>query len=170
MSEIITLSPNPQGFGYVVGRIVRRSGGNGSVPEVSGAVGTVKFTPVRGAFRVGDGVSQNSVMSFPLDSEGNIFESREEDNALPVTGAWLGVGKYKVEFNLRGGHIKSFTIVVEESHTVDAPLDIFAEEYPRPTGNIDGVSTSGSIRYIDNLDGTLTLLGVTENSDGTITL
>lgn len=120
-----TLPLPPQlGVGYITGRIVHILAADTPYdvdrePEARGAVGSLTLTPKSRSPRVGNAFVLYEAATININEDGFLVNAHNE--AVPVA---VVSGSYSVTFNLQGGQIQGFDILVEPEHTFEAPLDL----------------------------------------------
>lgn len=131
-------------------------------PQARPAQGTVTFIPDEKQRRVVDADYPAIVMHEPvtvtLNDEGRIIDPEGNE------GIWLIVGVWVVQFNLVGGSVQPYPVLVTSEHTMENPLDLArALPYVPPTntvihvlpipsggqpGQVLGMDVSGDLRWV----------------------
>lgn len=130
----VTLPQELQSFGFVVARIIKPVADSpddlDNFPEAVGVRAAIKFTPIDGKRKVLDetGVTasvQWDPMEFNTNTDGYLTSS---DGTL---GVWLITGFWRTEISGQ-----TFDIEVKETHTAQAPLDLFSVSPAVLPGNV----------------------------------
>lgn len=130
----VTLPQELQSFGFVVARIIKPVADSpddlDNFPEAVGVRAAIKFTPIDGKRKVLDEIGvtasvQWDPMEFNTNTDGYLASS---DGTL---GVWLITGFWRTEISGQ-----TFDIEVKETHTAQAPLDLFSVSPAVLPGNV----------------------------------
>lgn len=130
--------PAGYAYGYVVARLVdAKSDGpdSNALPDAEGVVGAkVVFRPLQTSKVSTPGLPEPSTLAIHRDVVCSVALDGQLIDDQKQPGVWLYTGSWVVSVIGGSTGVQPFTIVVEATHTKDAPLDLWAQVpyQPRP--------------------------------------